>query len=212
MAAVPAVEVADHPHGVGVRGPDGERGADQLLAGGAVRPAHRVVEALDMGAQSLPQALMASLAEQVGVHLPERGQVAVRVVLHDRRAVLIAGAHAVVGNSMPRFGRHGRDDGHEHAVVFVGCLVFAVLGDDGDGFGQRAQDAHGDAVLMLADAQMATEHFVGVVEFGVAHRIEHSLIDRYSDNIFIDVIGHSKSVRMEWSIVATYVEKKRENG
>ena len=94
----------------------------------------------------------------------------------------------------------------------MGCLVFAVLGDDGDGFGQRAQDAHGDAVLMLADAQMATEHFVGVVEFGVAHRIEHSLIDRYSDNIFIDVIGHSKSVRMEWSIVATYVEKKRENG
>ena len=64
--AVPVVEVADQPDAAGARCPDGERGPVQL------RP--------DPGAEHLPELLVPALADQVQVHLAERGQVPVRVV------------------------------------------------------------------------------------------------------------------------------------
>ena len=201
-AAVPGVEVADHAHGVGIGRPHGERGADHLLAGRAVGAAHRIVIAQHMRAKSLPEALVAALAEQVGVHLADGRQIAVRIVLGHGRAVLVRGAHAVVGDGGPVLALGGGDDGHEDAIEFVGRRGFAVLGDDGHGLGHGAKHTDRDHVPMLAGPQMPAEHFMGVVEGGVAHRIQVALVDGDSNGIVIDVrvCSHSQQSRPLWAI------------
>lgn len=69
---VPAVEVTDDAHGLGPRRPHGEGRADDLT--------ERAVVALDAGAEHLPQLLVATLVDQVQVHLPERRREAIGVV------------------------------------------------------------------------------------------------------------------------------------
>ena len=62
-ASVPAIEIADHAHGMRVWRPYGERGANHLLAIYAFRRTHRIVIAEHMCAKCLPQALVTAFAE-----------------------------------------------------------------------------------------------------------------------------------------------------
>ena len=68
-ALVPAAEVADDAHAPGVRGPHGEAGA--VHAGELAR----------VGAEHAPERAVGSLGNEVDVHVADRGQEAVRVVL-----------------------------------------------------------------------------------------------------------------------------------
>ena len=61
--SVPAIEIADHAHGMRVWRPYGERGANHLLAIYAFRRTHRIVIAEHMCAKCLPQALVTAFAE-----------------------------------------------------------------------------------------------------------------------------------------------------
>lgn len=81
--AVPAVVVADHPDGGGVRGPDGE--GDPLLA----------VERAGMGAEDLPQALVSSFGDQMQVDVAECGGVAVGIALDGLLVVAVCGGEAI---------------------------------------------------------------------------------------------------------------------
>ena len=76
---VPAVEVADHAHGAGVRRPDGE--------GGALR----AVERAHVRAEHAPELLVASFADQVQVELADRRSEAVRIVRDVVRTVFVRG-------------------------------------------------------------------------------------------------------------------------
>src|ERR1019366_6556927 len=68
-AAVPVIEVADHPHALGIRRPDRERRAAGPLA--------------DAGTQHLPQPLVPALGNEVQVDLAERGRMPVRIIADD---------------------------------------------------------------------------------------------------------------------------------
>ena len=99
-AAVPAVEVAGHPHAAGVRRPDRERRAGDHAA--------RCVVAAHVRAEHLPQLLVPALADQVQVELAERRQEAVRVVDDVRVAVVVGDLEPVVGDRSSRAGRRPR--------------------------------------------------------------------------------------------------------
>ena len=104
-AAVPAVELGGEPHGARVGCPHRERRAGDRLGAG------RLV-VVDPRPEDLPEVLVAALADQVEVHLAERGQEAVGVVLLDRVAVP-GDEQAVL--------RHvgGGEHTHEDALVLV---------------------------------------------------------------------------------------------
>jgi len=101
---------------------------------------------LDVGAQDLPQLLVAALGDEVGVHLAQSGHVAVGVV-HGGGLVTVGDLDAVVGDLL---ARQHRDP---HAVLLVHGREGAVLGDDDDVVGQVADGADGDAVLAHVGAQ-----------------------------------------------------------
>jgi hypothetical protein len=71
-AAVPIVEVADDAHPARTRRPHRERGPRDDAARGLVMA--------DVCAEHLPQVLVASLTDQVQIHVTERGQPAVGIV------------------------------------------------------------------------------------------------------------------------------------
>ncbi len=145
---VPAVEVADHPGGAGVRRPDREAGAAHL--------AHRPGEAAHVGAEHLPQLLVPALADQMQVHLARAGKEAVRLV--DR-----AGAEAVVADLDPVVGdvRPGHD-GAPDAVPLVRHRPGAAVGQQhADRGGERAQRAHGHRAGMRVRAEHAVRVVVG---------------------------------------------------
>jgi hypothetical protein len=106
-AAVPEVEVADHPHGAGVRRPHHERHAGHALVGAPV------------GTHELVQPVVLALAEEVQVDLAYRGPEAVGVVEGDDRAVGVRRPQPVVGP----VGHVGLEDAvlvhllHGHGVV-----------------------------------------------------------------------------------------------
>ena len=84
-AAVPPVEVADHPGRLGVGRPHRER-----------RAGHPAVHA-DVGAEHLPQPLVAALADEVDVEVADRGPEPVRVV-HGERQLAVRDLEAVLGH------------------------------------------------------------------------------------------------------------------
>ena len=214
-AAVPGVEVADHAHGVGVWRPYGECGAHHLFAGRAIGTAHRVVIAQHVCAEGFPELFVATFAEQVGVHFAECGHVAVGVILDEHVAAFPFGFHAVIGNGGLLLGPRGGNGGHEYAVVFVCHRIFAVLGENGHGFGKRTQHADCGGIGMLANAEMPAKNSVGVVEFSIAHRVEVTLGNRHGDGIFFDLrfishapkstcvgVGNATLARRKWRIYA----------
>ena len=85
LAAVPAVAVADHPHAAGA----GAHTAN------AVPVAPWCIDGV--GAQAVPQPLVAALAEQVQVDVAERGPEPVRVVDQPGVAAGVGHVEAVVG-------------------------------------------------------------------------------------------------------------------
>ena len=97
-AAVPVVEVALDPDGLGVRGPDGEADARHVAQRGMV--------VLHMGAQDRPQRLVPALTDQVQVHLAQGGQEPVGVVDGWRRRAVVAS---------PRAGSPGRGRARQRA-------------------------------------------------------------------------------------------------
>ena len=141
----PAVEVAGDAHAARRRGPHREaRAADR---------ARRRVVVPDVGAQHVPEPLVAALADQVQVHLAQRGQPAVGVV-DDVDPVGVAHGEPVVA------GRAGDDAGEQAGVVHLDQRVaVAARADDVHLVGVRAQDAHHHAVRV----RMGTEHGVRVV-------------------------------------------------
>ncbi len=130
--AVPVVEVPDYAHPAGARRPDGERGPLKL------RPHPR--------AEDAPQLLMPALADQVQVHLAERGQVPVRVVdeqlgpvgaVGHREPVLADQGHgrprpllSSAGRPVASRRRPGRHRDREHALVHMRHRVPAAVGQD----------------------------------------------------------------------------------
>ena len=79
--AVPVVEVADHPYTASAGRPHGERGSG-----------HRSVQAvvhMGVGAEHLPQLLVAALADQMQVDLAQGRQEAVGVLGGQRVAVVL---------------------------------------------------------------------------------------------------------------------------
>ncbi len=154
---VPVVEVADDAHGLGARGPHGERDA--------AHAAHRAGVLVDPGAEDGPQLLVAALADEVEVDLAEGGGEAVGVVLEvldavgpgDEEAVVHrpggVGAHGAPGalglvdevedlvvlEPHPDRGREGLEDADPQALVLhvlteeVVRLLVAPLDECRDG-------------------------------------------------------------------------------
>ena len=88
-----------------------------------------------MGAEHLPQLLVATLVDQVQVDLAERGEVAVRVVGGVRRVAGVGHLQAVVGHV-----GHVEDADPDAAVLVLERDGGAAV-DHGDGLGERAQRA-----------------------------------------------------------------------
>jgi hypothetical protein len=140
-AAIPVVEVADDPHALRVRRPHRERGA-----AGRPEAAGRAVLA-HVRAEHPPQLLVPALADQVQVHLAERGQVPVGVVGHDLRR-RGAAVRPGIGDGQPVVGHpRARQRRREHALVHVAQREPAAVGQDrGNAGGHRHERADGDAV------------------------------------------------------------------
>ena len=136
QAPVPAVEGADHLHGAGIGGPDGE--------GGAVHPLDRA----HLGAQSPPELLVAALADQVQVQFADGGPEAVRLLELHRR---LAGGP---GHPDPVRGQLGRHRGDPDPVVLVLHRDGAAVGQHHlHGRGEGLEGAHGGAAGVLVGAQ-----------------------------------------------------------
>ena len=151
--AVPEVEVTDDPHGARAGGPHGE--------GDTLDVPHLPGVVLEVRAEHLPQFLVTTLLDEVGVHLPQGRQEAVRVV-DDGDLVAVGDAHPVVGDL-----REGKDR-HPDPVAFVRGGVGGVLGDDLDRVGEVVHGPHGDGVV----PQVGPEHGVGIEVVAVGDGIE----------------------------------------
>ena len=197
--AIPAVEVADHTHCVGVRSPHGERSADHLLVLYAFGGTHRVVVAEHMRAKRIPQALVASFAKQIHVHLADGRQITIGIVGNNNGTVFIFGANAVIRHAVAFIGGDSGNECHEDAIVFMDCECLTLLSEDRHGFCQRTQDANRDDIRVFAGAEVTTEHLVGIVERTVAYCIQCALGNGNSNDIFIDLgfCSHGKSVSMK---------------
>ena len=84
-AAIPAVEVADHAHAVGIRGPDGETRARHSIDG------------VQVGAELFVAPPVAALGQQVEVEICQHGRKGVRVVAVDDGIVGFVDAEQVAG-------------------------------------------------------------------------------------------------------------------
>ncbi len=202
---VPSIEIADHAHGMGVRRPYGERGADQLFAGLALIGSQRIVVAQYVRAERLPEAFVPSLAEQVGVHVADGGQITVWIVGDHDAAVLVFGADAVIGHAMAGVRRDGGNQRHENAVVLVHREGPSLLRDDRHAFRHGAQHANRDDVLVPVGSEVPAQHLVRVVVSAVAHRVQSVLRHGRGDDIFIDlrICSHGKSVSTKWRKMAS---------
>ena len=158
---LPDAGAAEHPHGVRPAGPavevagdaDAVRGGRPNREAGAGDRARRGVVGAHVGAQDVPQALVAALADQVQVDLAERRQPAVGVI-DDVDAVAVAHREPVVR------GRPGHDPGEQPGVVHLHQRI--ALATDPHHVhlvGVRTQDAHDRAVFV----GVRTEYRMGVV-------------------------------------------------
>ena len=100
-----------------------------------------------MGAEDRPELLVATLVDQVLVHLAEGGQVAVGVVVGLRGAAVVLDLEPVVGDVLLR--QHADPD----ALVLVASWHDGRAALDGDGLRQRSQRAHRHAVVVRVRAR-----------------------------------------------------------
>ena len=106
--AIPEIEIADDADSTSIRCPHGEGHAFDL--------AHGSLEGLDVGAENLPELLVTSLGNEVGVHLAQGRQIVVRVV-EEGDLIAVGDAHAVVGDLLKG------EDHDPHAAAFVRCRI-----------------------------------------------------------------------------------------
>ncbi len=144
-ATVPAVEVAHHPHGPGRGGPHREGGAPHPLV-----LAH-------VGTEHPPEALVASLADEVLVELADGGPEPVGVVEHEGLPVGVGDLEAV-GRQL---GRHQLGGEHPSGVDLVHGVAGAVVQHQvhGGGVGAVAPNHRGRPA---AGRGVGTEHVVGI--------------------------------------------------
>ena len=158
QAAVPTVEVADDPNGLGVGRPHREAHAADVaeLAG----------EGLHVRAECFPQPLVAALREQVEVELSDGRKEPVGIVapVFD----------VAVDRDDPVIGDFGRlQDGPPDSVELVLGLGAALGGFYEYAISEAAEDADGCPAVFDVGAQ----HFVGGVVPAVRDRIQEVLVD-----------------------------------
>ncbi len=130
--AAPAVEVAHDAHGLRVRRPDAEARAVDALVRAVV------------GAEHLPQLLVAALGPQVEVDLADARNEAVGVVGQPVGPAVVGGAHGV-GLALVE---PARQEAVPESVGVMGERVLGAVGaHDRDARGERAHDAHEPAAL-----------------------------------------------------------------
>ena len=145
-AAVPAVEVADDPHGPGVGRPHRERRAGDALV------------LADVGAEQLPQLVVAALADQVEVELAERRPEPVRVVDRDGRPAGVARPRAGsrVGSVVDRATSASNTPASWTCAM---SIALAVAQHDGASTSRRAGSARTTAPV---DRRVGAEHVVRI--------------------------------------------------
>ena len=146
LRAVPVVEFADDAHGTGVGGPHGESGTGGL--------AELVGVGLHVCTQDVPEVLVATLRDEVCVHLAQRGQVTIGVVANG--GVIAVGDGQTVGGDL--LVGQGRDP---DAAALMGGSVGAGGRDDIDRVGQVRDNTDGDAVVAKVGAQHGVGRVVG---------------------------------------------------
>ena len=97
---------------------------------------------------------MATLRDEVGVHLAQGRQVPVGIIAHDG-VVAVGDGHAVGGDLLVR------QDSNPDAAALVGSSVGAGGRDDVDRVGQVCDDADSDAVVAKVGAQHGVGRVVG---------------------------------------------------
>ena len=160
--AIPAVEVADHAHALGVGRPDGEDDA----RGAAVLD--------DVGAELLIRAEVVALVEKLQVEVAQDGQEAVRVATLAGQAVLVQNAD-LVGEDLLRSGELGLKE--IGALQPLEGLLGAIGGDRPRLFGMREKGADRDKPCALHLHDVRAEHLEGIVMIGVENSIELVLGD-----------------------------------
>jgi hypothetical protein len=138
LAAIPAIEVTLDAHGLRVWCPYGEGDAVDVAAGGFV--------VLDVRAEDVPQPLVPAFANEVKVHFPDGGEVAVRVVDGQRPFALVGRLEAVVRHVA---GLQRVQHGHPYTVGLVVHGNGAGRRDDGDGLGQVLHGTYGDVPVVI---------------------------------------------------------------
>jgi hypothetical protein len=168
--ARPAVEVAGDPQALGRGRPDREAGPGDRAGRGVV--------VADVGAQDVPEPLVAALADQVQVDLAERGQPAVRVV-DDVDALAVAHGQPVVR------GRTRDDAGEQPGVVHPDQReALAALAHHVHLVGVRPQHPDHGAVRVRVRAQDRVRVMVRSAEQAVdGRRIGRAGVDRLVEGL-----------------------------
>lgn len=97
---------------------------DHLLVLYTFGGTHRVVVAEHMRAKRIPQALVASFAKQIHVHLADGRQITIGIVGNNNRTVFIFGANAVIRHAVAFIGGDSGNECHEDAHCIHGLRVF----------------------------------------------------------------------------------------
>ena len=118
---------------------------------------------LDVRAQHFPELLVPALTDEVQVHFPHSGQVAVRIVHGHRRGARVGDFQPVVRH-MARLQRF--EDGNPDAVGLVGHGHCAGCGHHGDGFGKVLDRPDGHVAVVI---QVRAQDGVRRVVFPVRH-------------------------------------------
>lgn len=162
-AALPTLEVADDPDRGRARCPHGE--------GDTVH----TVDGADVGAEVLPELLVAALAEEVQVELADGRREAVRVVRGPRRVVGVGGLVEVVVGLDPVASERAGGGTCPHAVALVREFdVVAVRPDDPHGRCQVADDTDARAAVDRVRAQ----HVVRLGPAALGDLLAEPVLDR----------------------------------
>ena len=168
--AVPEIEVTNNAHGLCIGGPHCE--------GNTIDRSHDTVKMLEVGTQDLPEALMTSFGDQIGIHFANGREEPVRII-NDLRMISVGHAQTVVGNVICS------EDTYPNTPVFVACRVGMVLSEHLDRIGQMVNAADRDNTVI----EVRSQHVVGERIAPFCYRIE-------------DVCGHWCRLRFHVLIIS----------